>query len=47
MPGTAARPSLARGRPGPLGPAIAYESCPLHNEFAWDLMEITYLWPPD
>jgi hypothetical protein len=24
----------------------AKDSYPLHVEFAWDLMEATYLWPP-
>jgi hypothetical protein len=34
------------GTRGPLGLAIAYNSYPLPVEFAWDLMEVTYLWPP-
>jgi hypothetical protein len=36
----------ARGPPGPLGLAIASDSDPLPIEFAWDLMEVTYIWPP-
>ena len=34
------------GPPGPLGLAIAQDSDPLPVELAWDLMEVTYLWPP-
>jgi hypothetical protein len=32
--------------PGPLGLTISYQSNPLPIEFAWDLMEVTYCWPP-
>jgi hypothetical protein len=34
------------GPPGPLGLSIARDSHPLPFEFAWDLVEVTYLWPP-
>jgi hypothetical protein len=44
-PGLLAQGGLG-GPPGPLGLAIAYDSRPLFVEFAWHLMEATYLWPP-
>ena len=34
------------GPSSPLGLAIAYDSYPLPIDFAWDLMEVTYIWPP-
>jgi hypothetical protein len=34
------------GPPGPLGLTIASDSDPLPVELVWDLMEVTYRWPP-